>query len=217
MFTTVSILLAFLFSFIVWKYIRHYSNGEYMNSYYSTFYIFELLIATLLVFFDPQYHINRSVRLFDAIPMLAFCVSIACVAILLGQLSANGLIRVGSIPSINEQCEIISKRYNVTIVSNFFLISFAFTIFTSLNVSYIIAVFALSFSFSPAIIGLFWPYIGKTSKICWGVVLVINFIFHIMQGSRGTAMFPIIFFLMGYLIAIKDNRELFLKKLKLII
>lgn len=188
------------------------SKGTYLNLYYIGFYIIEIAIACLITLDDPTRELSDIVKLEPTIPFLDIATVVACIAIYCAQKSACRF-KCQDNTRIGEKVEYIISRYNITLVSVFFLIGFSLTILKSLNLGYFVSAFALSFSFTPSFIGLFWTRLPKLHKIFWCLSLTVNFIFHAMQGSRGTAIFPVAFFVLGYLIYISKDVALLKKRI----
>ena len=204
-------IIAFLFCLLLLKKIRQFSEGGFLNQFYIFFYSFELLISILLVFYDNNYRLYNGLIVREIVASFGIACVVACVAIFGGQLLANSLMGNYKPISLTRKIEYLKNRYRINEVSFFFLLFFCFTIISSLDIAYYIAVLALSFSFSTAFIGLIWTKLSRSNKLLWICALSINFIFHAVQGSRGTAIFPVIFLIMGYLISIKTNKKIFRK------
>ena len=156
---------------------------------------------------------DYTILLRSAIVPFSISILVAIIGVYWGTSYANRIFHLKYNISLNTQLMSIVSGYNTHHVSLFFLLLFLFTILTSLNISYIVAVFALTFSFSPVFIGFLWKKLNNTDKILWVIALTINMLFHILQGSRGTALFPIFFAIIGYVISIKDNTKLLKRKL----
>lgn len=193
---------------LIAKQIIRISDNNFLNQFYSFFYSLELLISIILVISDKDYRLSNGLNLSNIIESFAIACVIACVAIYCGQKFANKVFGNYRQLNIVDKINFLSKRYRINSVSTFFLVCFCFTIVSSLDVAYYIAVFALSFSFSTAFIGLTWTKLSKINKLLWIIALSVNFVFHAVQGSRGTAFFPIIFIIIGYLISIRFNKKL---------
>ena len=186
--------------------IRKISKDGFLNSFYVLFYLIQVILAIGLYIYDKNYMLGNNLKIVLFLESFSYASVTACFGVLIGQFIANKVFGIHAI-SLNRRINILSKKYDVNKISWFFLIGFIFTILSSLDLSYVFAVFALSFSFSPVIIGLFWNKINKKVKAIWIIALIINFIFHIVQGSRGTALFPIIFVVIGYLFAIHKDKS----------
>lgn len=212
-FMNVLITIFFLFVGIVaLKQTIKHSTGEYLNIIYSVYYIFELLVACVLVVLDPQY-MKIDVPIIDCLHVFSFGIAIANIGILLGVIMSNMLISSNNNITASNQLHILASNYNINKLSLFLLIGFIFTLASSLNTGYFVAAIALSFSFSPSVIGFLWNRLRFFDKSLWCLILFVNFLFHSMQGSRGTGLFPIVFLLIGYLISIVEFKSIFKKKL----
>ncbi len=208
----IAILSIILCLFLI-KQIKRISSGGFLNLFYSFFYTLELSIALILVAFDDGYKLYNGIFLSETLPSFGLACVLANLGIYFGQRLSNYFFKRGINLSLNERINKLSEFYNLNIVSLYFLVLFSFTIISSLDIAYYIAVLALSFSFSTALIGLIWAKLNRFNKFLWIFALGVNFIFHAVQGSRGTALFPIIFLVIGYMISIKENKRLFKRQL----
>lgn len=192
--------------------LRRISNDGIVNLFYVFFYTLELLIAIYIVACDPNYRLYNGLILSDALDSFGIASLVACLSVYCGQSVSNSLFGNYGI-SISNRLDILDNQYNINKLSIWILFGFLFTILSSFDVSYAIAVIALSFSFSPLFIGLVWQRIDKISRILWVIALAANTLFHSLQGSRGTAFFPIVFVIVGYLVSIVQQKKLFRRKL----
>lgn len=208
----IAILSIILCLFLI-KQIKQISFGGFLNLFYSFFYTLELTIALILVAFDDGYQLYNGIFLSETLQSFGLGCVLANLGIYCGQIVSNRFFKRGVQLNLNKRITILSKSYNLDKVSLWFLIFFSFTIISSLDIAYYIAVLALSFSFSTAFIGLIWAKLNRINKYLWIFALGINFIFHAVQGSRGTALFPIIFLVIGYMISIKENKRVFKRHL----
>lgn len=208
------ILLTFLISWFILKACYKKSYGTYLNIYYVAYYMVQLAIACVILLFDDDFLLwnDYGTMLKSAIVPFSFSILIANIGILIGNSFANKLFHLKHNISLDKQLEVLVLNYNAHHVSLFFLVVFSFSIITSLNVSYIIAVFALTFSFCPVFVGFLWRSLSRFDKCLWILALSTNMAFHILQGSRGSALFPIIFAFIGYLISIKSYVRLFKRR-----
>lgn len=197
------------------KYTYKHSYGTFLNVFYIGYYMIQLSIACLILLLNKDFCLwnDWHTPLRKAILPFSLAVFVANVGILIGNMLSNRIVHVKYNYSIENQMKMLINRYNVHYISIFFMLVFSFSILTSLNVSYIVAVFALTFSFCPIFVGFMWRMLSKTDKALWVIVLTVNMLFHALQGSRGTAFFPIIFAIVGYIISIKNNKYLLRKRL----
>ena len=213
------IIFVLYISFLLLKHTYRKSNGIYLNVFYISYYILQLAIACIILCFDSDFRLwnDYNTKLSSAIIPFSFAILTANIGFMLGNSFSRKFVKQKYSIPIENQLEIISEKYNLRQLSFFFLILFSFSILTSLDISYAIAVFALTFSFSPIFVGFLWRKLSKTDKRLWILFLAINVAFHTMQGSRGSALFPVIFAILGYLVSIKHLKTLFKRKLILFV
>lgn len=215
MLTTFSVLIiSFVISLITLKVVLSNANGTFLNTFYVFFYTFQIFISFVLLLTNYDFELWNSygTKLAECIPSFSFGIVIANISIMCAALLFRMINREQAY-NILDIVEYVKEEYSISLISIFFLIGFSFTIISSLNISYVVAVFALAFSFAPVIIGLLWKNISSFHKLLWISMLIINLVFHSIQGSRGTAIFPICFVIGGYLISIQNNKDLFHKRL----
>lgn len=210
----VYLVISIILSCILLKWSISKANGTILNVFYISFYTFQLFISFILLIKEPDFELwnDFGTELTSCIPSFCLAVLIANFAISIANYLYNGINKQEG-NRVQYITECVVNNYSLSRISICFLIGFLFTIISSLNISYIVAVFALSFSFSPLLIGLLWRKLSQSHKLLWTAALLLNLVFHSIQGSRGTAIFPIVFIIIGYLISIYDDKRLFIKRL----
>lgn len=205
-------LFIIVISFTILRHVKKISKDGFLNLFYVAFYLFEFLAAVILILYNSDARLYNGLPIADCLWEFGIGILVADIGIWFGQSLSNKLFGFPRMVSMQDRIRSLSSTYNIDKVSFVFLIGFLFTILTSLDISYYIAAFALSFSFSPILVGLLWAEQSKFMKISWGLALCVNALFHFVQGSRGTGLFPVIFFILGYLISIYQQKRLFKKR-----
>lgn len=208
-------IVCFLICLLILRQLKKKSKDGFLNMFYVMFYAVELLIAIILIVTDSDYRLYNGLKLSECVGIFGIACVVACIGVYLGQWFSNAMLGTSKGYSLRLRVEGLKKYYNINKVSLFLLCCFIFTIYSSLDVAYIIAVFALSFSFAPAFIGLVWSQLSKFNRLLWIIALGVNFMFHALQGSRGTALFPVIFIIAGYLLSIWQDKKLFRRRVTL--
>lgn len=207
-------LICILICVRLFKSTQRLSNGEFLNLFYIGYYIVQLIIALVLVLIDPYFSIGdyATYRIKDLLTMFSIAIIVACIAINLAQRLCNRTV-VSKNVSYDDQISFLNSFAYPNRVAFVFLILFLFSILSCFNLGYLFQVAALSFSFTPIIVGLIWRKLNTANRCLWCVFLFINFVFHTMQGGRGNALFPIVFLIIGYVLSIKTNKILFKKRI----
>lgn len=214
-FDLIIIILSLVVSWYTLKGCYKRSYGTYLNVFYIAYYIIQLIIVSLILIVDNDFCLwnDQGIMLKLATAPFAISITIANIGIYIGNTFANKMFPLKYNVNIDAQLESFFRNYKSHHVSVFFLIAFSFSIFTSLNVSYIIAVLALTFSFCPVFVGYIWRRLSRIDKVLWVMALSINMVFHTLQGSRGSALFPLIFAIIGYLLSIKSDVRLLKRRI----
>jgi len=64
--------------------------------------------------------------------------------------------------------------------------------------NYFVQTLSLFFDFFPLLVGLVYNRIRKSIRLLFFIIIILNFVIHIVQSSRGTAIVPVGLFALGY-------------------
>lgn len=90
------------------------------------------------------------------------------------------------------------------------LIIFSISSVSSLlnDFSYLLSVLYLTFNFITITVGLVFQELKKTNQRLWIISLTLFCILNMVRGSRGVALYPVVFFVIGYVLSVKDKRKI---------
>lgn len=199
-------LLIIVFSIFVLRYAIYQRDSTILNVFYIFWYLFQVVIALVILLFDADYTIDLvdiSVNLKDTILPYLKCCFFAIIGIYIGMRILNVLYKTRIQYSLTQKCYLICQWEQINTFSLLLGVFFAFSIISIFLQLYFINVLFLTFSFLPIIIGFVWCRLRVTNKNFWLILLLTNFLFHAVQGSRGYALLPIVYFVIGYYISIK--------------
>lgn len=199
-------LLIIIFSLFILRCAIYQRDSTIINVFYIFWYLFQVFIALVILFFDADYTIDLvdiSVNLKDTILPYLECCFFAIIGIYIGMRIQNVLYKTRIQYSLTEKCYLICQWERINTFSLLLGVFFAFSIISIFLQLYFVNVLFLTFSFLPIIVGFVWCKLKHVNKRFWLILLVINFLFHAVQGSRGYALLPIVFFAVGYYISIK--------------
>lgn len=204
-------IVVIIFLLMIWMLVKSFKkiSISFLNVFYIAFYTFQLLVAIVLVALYPEYTLGNGVVLKDAI--FKFSISLFLASLGIFVVVSNTKYRY-YIP-LSDKLQVLFKVYSLNSISFLFAILFSFSLISSIYSSYVIAVFTLTFSFVSILIGFIYNRLNFLNRALWVFLLCVNLLFHTMQGSRGSAVFPILFMVAGYLMSISYNKTLFRKQI----
>jgi hypothetical protein len=210
-----NIVICIFFGFIFLKIIK--KLNKLIPNFYSpvllfSYYVFEFFILNLLNFIDNQSNIlynqdyeiqyNNLILPYAGIVLLIGCLFICLFYFLKQYFGVNA-----KFISIKQRVKNIELTINPNRILVLLALLFSLNIVSAFKVLYIIQVLSLSFSFSPIIFGLLFNLADTRNRIVWFSIMTCSFVFHIIQGSRGIAIMPILLFIMGYLIQMNNMKN----------
>lgn len=204
----VAVLVFFLMTFMMIKSFKKISV-TFLNVFYIGFYSIQLLVAIILIALYPDYTLGNGVLLKDAIPYFSISLFVASLGIFIVINNTKFLYHV----PLRHKLQVLYRCFSLNRLSFLFAVLFSFSLISSLYTSYVIAVFSLTFSFVTILIGFIYNRLTFFNRALWILILGINLLFHSMQGSRGSAVFPILFMIAGYLMSISHKKNIFKKKI----
>lgn len=207
----VFLLFGFIF-FVIFKLLKNLIPNFYIPKLLFGYYVFQFCILNILNIINRVNNLllnnyftirfNEMILPYGGIVLLIGCIFLAYFFFLKHFLSANSKLL-----SLDERLENIEHSDNHNKLLIFLGLVFSLNIFSAFNLNYILQAISLAFSFSPVIFGLLYKSAAKKTKYLWLIILSITFIIHIIQGSRGYAILPLIFFLIGYIIQLDNNKK----------
>lgn len=208
-----------LLRFIVKHKLR---QGTYLNMFYIIYYIFQGILSCVILFLDKDFLLANSssnISIPIKISILPYCIGtlVAIWGILIGMIISNKIYRNRQEISWSGRTLVLCNNYSIDKFSFFLAIGFCFSILATLMPSYIVSALSLTFAFSPLLIGIWWNYLRQPTKMVWKVVIFITFLFHMLQGSRGLAVFPLAAFAVGYLFGLSDNKAKLKKAIRIFV
>lgn len=208
-------LLIFGFSYYkIFKILKRMLPNFYSPILLFGYYVLQFIVLVALNFIDREKNImfNEGFTIYykdlifqyGLIVLLIGCLFVIIFMVLILFFSAkNTLI------SIEERKNIINNPAEISKLLFFLSIFFGCNLFSAFNFVYFIQIISLSFFFSPIIFGLFYDKTEKKIKIIWFGLLAATFLVHIVQGSRGVALLPIAFFVIGYFLQLENSKKRF--------
>lgn len=212
------LLVSFVALFVGYKFLqnmRSYRTIPIVCFVYTLFYMSQVLIGSILYVNDRGHTMSNLFNTSIEESLLPFSFAAICVF---------GGLYIGVKISRIEKTETISlisflrnvdKHYNIDAILVTLLFFFSCSILRTLNAGYIINLIANTFTFATIIVGFFWNRMSGFLKVIWIVALSVTFVFHMIQGSRGYALFPIIFLLVGRLLTIANDKKKLIRRLSI--
>lgn len=206
-------ILAIIVGFFVLKKVTTGKTNSIISIVYIVYYLSQVVLGLILLFTDPKYSMANSyaTTIEESLLPMSSGVILAMFGILFGVRSSR-ILRT-STPSLGAILNKVEHDFYIERVIFILLFFFSCSILRTFIPGYLINLIANTFNFATIIVGYFWNRINKSVKCYWIIALIITFIFHMIQGSRGYAIFPIIFLLIGQLLSIVGNKKALYRKI----
>ena len=213
-----SLLVSFLALLVGYKFLqnmRGYRTIPIICFVYTIYYMSQVFIGSLLYVTDPGFTMSNTYNtsIEDSLLPLSIAVICAILGLYLGVKISK--IENKNTVSLTNLLKAVVAQYDIDAILLVLLFLFSCSILRTLNAGYIVNLIANTFTFATIIVGFFWNRMSRFLKVIWIVALTITFIFHIIQGSRGYALYPIIFLLVGKLLTIANDRNKLIKRISI--
>jgi hypothetical protein len=177
-----------------------------------SYYVFEFFILNVLNIIDIHsnllYNLDYEIHYNDLIlPYAGILLFLGCLFLALFFILKHCFGDSGKFISIDQRVKNIGSSMNPNRLLGLLALFFSLNVVSAFDLIYLIQVLSLSFAFSPIIFGLLFDLANNRSKIVWFSLMTTNLIFHIVQGSRGIAVMPILLFIVGYLIQMNNTKR----------
>lgn len=175
---------------------------------YTIYYMSQVLFGIILYATDPRFEMGNTYGTDIKESLLPMAIGVMCAiyALYLG-VRSSGILKK-STPGLNDILLGVDNNYSIETVLLFLLFFFTCSILRTFNLGYLVNLIANTFNFTTIIAGYFWSRLNKNVKNLWVIALAITFIFHMIQGSRGYALYPVIFFLVGQILSMTDKKAI---------
>jgi hypothetical protein len=210
-----NILITFSFGFVFLKIIKKLS--KLIPNFYSplllfSYYVFEFFILNILNIVDSQsnmlYNLDYEIQYNNLIlPYACIVLFLGCLFICLFFFLKYCFGGSSKFISIRQRVKNIGFSINPNRLLGILALLFFLNVTAVFDKIYFIQVISLSFSFSPIIFGLLFELANNRNKIVWFSIMTCTFFLHVVQGSRGYAVMPILLFIIGYLIQMNNMKS----------
>lgn len=200
-------LLAILLCLIVLKQIYRGKTIPLVCVVYTAYYLTQVVLGSILYITDPSFNFDNlyGTTIRQSLLPMSIGVIFGISALYLGVKSSR--IAKKSTPSLNTILDLVDEKYSIETIIIILLVFFSCSIFRTFNLGYLVNLVANTFNFTTLIVGYFWFRLNREIKYLWILALVISFVFHVIQGSRGYAVYPIVFLLVGLILSVSDNKK----------